>query len=178
MQSLSRRCGPLLRFRRAQARLQYVTAIGKSNAVSRTLVFCLTTALLISAAHRSPAPISEETPAPEQSAKAKAKHVAKPKPTAQSVSSSTPQPTPKHSVIYTGTWIGPGNQTIVINAAQDTVNITGCWGSIFPASVEADDISWITGIFREHHWTLKPYPDGKSALVTFNGRPIIFRRVN
>jgi hypothetical protein len=152
---------------------------GKSDAVSRTLVFCLTTALLISTAHRSPAPISEETPASEQSAKAKAKHVAKPKPTAQNVSSSTPQPTPKQRGIYTGTWIGPGNQTIVINAAQDTIDISGCPSGItFPASVAPDNISWNTGTFREHHWTLKPYPDGKTALVTYVGKPIIFRRVN
>ncbi len=152
----------------------------KSNAVKRTFVLCLTTALLVSTAHRSPAPISEEspTPRPEQSAKPKAKHSATPKPTVAKSSPSPSQPTPQQGGIYTGTWIGP-DHVIVINAAQDTVNISGCpSGNIFSASVGADNISWRTGNFREHKWTLKPYPDGKTALVTYVGTPIIFKRVN
>ncbi len=153
----------------------------KSKAVKRTFVLCLTTALFVSTAHRSPAPIAEESPVPEQSAKPKAKHAAKPKPTVEKSSPSTPRPSPQQSGIYTGTWVGPapGNQTIVINAAQDTVNISLCpSGSVFPATVGADNISWRTGLFREHQWTLKPYPDGKTALVTYVGTPIIFKRVN
>ena len=147
----------------------------------------LVTLILTTASHRLPAPISEKspTPAPEQSAKPKPKHAAKPKPTAEKVSSSTAQPTPQQNGLYAGTWIGTiiwsasqiTEHTVVIDAAQKTVNISGCASSIFPASVGADGISWVTGIFHEHKWTLKPNPDGKTALVMMNGSPAVFKRV-
>ena len=102
--------------------------------MKRSLLFCLTTALLLLTAHRLPAPIAEEspTPVPEQSAKPKAKHAAKPEPKSVASASATnparQQPSSKQRR-FAGTWTGtesvPGTGNIqctyVINAAENSV---------------------------------------------------------
>jgi hypothetical protein len=70
---------------------------------------------------------------------------------------------------------GDVGYTFLIEPAQTTVKM---WGSnkpseilhakadVCPASVGADGISWNWSAWR---WTLKPYPDGKTALVKVAG---------
>ena len=149
--------------------------------------------MLISA-HRLPAPIQEvpesPTPAPERSAKPKAKQTIKPKVNENS-ESSTKRQTPSKAQIqatpnstpFAGTWSGTMNislfgdigYTFLIEPAQTTVKM---WGTNKPseiphtkadvcrASIGADGISWNWSAWR---WTLKPYPDGKTALVKVAG---------
>lgn len=165
----------------------------------QTFRFLLIAALLFVTAHRLLAPISvipeSPTPAPEQSPKAKAKRTIKPKASESSESSTkrqTPSPAPKNQATtnrnpFDGTWVGTvdwgsfGNveHTIVIDTAQKTVNITGCEsGSVFRASLGPNGISWTTGLFKEHKWTMKPSEDGKTALVAVYGKSVIFRRTS
>src|SRR6266446_1009310 len=145
--------------------------------------FCLICSALLLTAHRLPAPIAEEssTPVPEQSAKPKPKRA---KTASESSKSSTqrqtPSPQPKsestlNPAPFAGTWIGilnwgiGGNaeHTIVIDAAQKTVSVTNLEsGPVFPASINGNGICWTTGPLGQHRWLLKPYPDGKTALVT------------
>jgi hypothetical protein len=151
-------------------------------------------ALLIST-HRLPAPISEvpesPTPKPEQSVKPRPKRTAKPTVSESSESSTkrqTASPQPKsqptpNQTPFAGTWSGTMNislfgdvgYTFLIEPAQTTVKM---WGSnkpseilhakadVCPSSVGADGISWNWSAWR---WTLKPYPDGKTALVKVAG---------
>lgn len=87
--------------------------------MKRTLVFCLTAALLLSTAHRLPAPILESTPAVSP----------KPKAVAQL------KPTPQAGNAQIGTWklnegestLAPGtgkNNNVVYKAAGDSVAVT------------------------------------------------------
>src|SRR2546429_2492328 len=153
----------------------------------------LSIALLLIAAHRLPAPISEEpspTPA-EQSAKPKPKRTIKSTDSREGSEASTkrqtsPRPqiqrTP-NSTPFVGTWSGTMNisffgdigYTFLIDPAQATVKM---WGTNKPseipqttadvcrASVGADGISWNWSAWK---WTLKPYPEGKTALVKVAG---------
>ena len=150
--------------------------------------FCLVCWLLFLTAHRLPAPISEESPTPAVESRPKARMPRKTpaaERSAQLTKSKTPTPTP-NSQPYAGTWIGSVDwgvfgitqHTIVIDPAQRTVNITGCGsGTTFSASITTSGISWATGYFREHKWTLRPSADGTSAVVTANGQSVIFKRL-
>jgi hypothetical protein len=72
-------------------------------------------------------------------------------------------------------FFGDIGYTFLIEPAQTTVKM---WGTnkpseiqhtkadVCPASVGADGISWSWSAWR---WTLKPYPDGKTALVKVAG---------
>lgn len=150
----------------------------------------MATALLISA-HRLPAPISEvetPTPATEQSAKPKQKRTIKPDATSNNLETpakrQTLSPKPQiQATPFAGTWSGMMNisffgdigYTFLIDTTQTTVKM---WGTNTPseiphtkadvcrASVGADGISWNWSAWR---WTLKPYPDGKTALVKVGG---------
>jgi cytoskeletal protein RodZ len=167
----------------------------------------LVVALLLVTAHRLPAPIQEvpenPTPAPQQSAKPKPKRTIKLKDTTDNSEGSrrrqTPSPTPRiqanpNSTPFAGTWSGTMNislfgdigYTFLIESAQTTVKM---WGTNKPAeiphtkadvcqaSVGVDGISWTWSAWR---WTLKPYADGKTALVKvagpFQNASAVFRR--
>jgi hypothetical protein len=154
----------------------------KFSALSRLLL--IGSALLITA-HRLPAPISEvETPTPAPKIKRTAKeHTEKTK--TENRNASTPQPSPQTHNIYAGTWSGTLNwgiegnyeHIVVIDAAQKTATVTHVSGTTYPTLIGADGISWVTGIFHEHRWTLKPFPNGKTAVVTINGHnSAVFRR--
>ena len=155
--------------------------LGEGVTTSCKFRVLLSVALLLITARRLPAPIQEvvESPSPEseESAKPKPKQTAKPKPSERS-ESSTIQATP-----FAGTWSGTMNinffgdigYTFLIEPAQTTVKM---WGTNKPseilhtkadvcrASISADGISWTWSAWK---WTLKPYPDGKTALVKVAG---------
>lgn len=161
------------------------------TAMKGTLRLLLSIALLLVTAHRLPAPIQEvlESPSPEseESAKPKPKRTAKPKASERSESSTknkAPSPQPQiQATPFAGTWSGTMNinffgdigYTFLIEPAQTTVKM---WGTNKPseishtkadvcrASVGVDGISWTWSAWR---WTLKPYPDGKTALVKVAG---------
>ena len=149
---------------------------------------------LVIAAHRLPAPIVEEerpTASPEQSVKLKPKRTVKPSiANANSQSSETRKTSsaPQNRAApartsFTGTWSGTMNITLfgnigytfLIDPAQTTVKM---WGTnnaaeiprtksdLCTASIGPDGISWNWSAWK---WTLKPYPDGKTALVKVTG---------
>src|SRR5258708_17876578 len=159
--------------------------------MTRTLVLLLTIAVLLVTPHRLPAPIQEvpesPTPAPERSEKPKPKRTVRPKATENPESSTrrqSPSTKPQmQATPFAGMWSGTMNisffgnigYTFLIEPAQTTVKM---WGTNKPseiahakadicqASVGADGISWSWSAWR---WTLKPYPDGRSALVKVAG---------
>jgi hypothetical protein len=161
--------------------------------------------LLFLSSHRLPAPIVEEekpTPAPEQSVKPKPKRTVKPNIATENAQSSEKRKTisgPQNRATpartsFAGTWSGTMNITLfgnigytfLIDPAQTTVKM---WGTnnpaeiprtkfdLCPASISPDGISWNWSAWK---WTLKPYPDGKTALVKvagpFQSGSAIFRR--
>lgn len=154
----------------------------KFNALSRVLL--IVSALLVTAP-RLPAPISEvETPTPAPKTKRTVKERTENRKT-ENRNASTPQPSPQNQNIYAGTWSGTLNwgiegnyeHTVVIDPGQRTATVTNVTGTTYPTSIGVDGISWVTGVFHEHKWTLKPFPDGQTARVTINGHnSAVFRR--
>lgn len=164
--------------------------------MKRTLVSCLTAAVLLSIVHRVPAPISEvetPTPAPKQSAKPKAKHSATPVASEKPKAKSAPVSDDHKLHSYAGTWRGAitcgsyqnVEHVIVIDSNEKTMTVTkmgpgGVNGSA-AAFVGADGLTvkfgWPNGT-----WALKPNPDGQTAHVRLTSflmdNSAIFRRAN
>src|SRR6266851_843890 len=106
--------------------------------MKRTLAFCLTATLLLSTAHRLPAPIQEErpTPAPQESAKPKPKEAIKPKVTSESSETSTKRPTSSATKTkatsnrnpFDGVWAGTfGNSELLITISGSGTAISYIW---------------------------------------------------
>jgi cell wall-associated NlpC family hydrolase len=165
--------------------------------VKRPLRFLVPLLSILVIAQRLPAPIVEEespTPAPTGKTTPAPKRKPSPKPPAAESDQAKPrtersdfasaQPTPRKKVApYVGMWAGTmgitlfGNigYTFLVDPSQTKVTM---WGTnkpaelsqtksdICPASIVADGISWSWSAWR---WTLKPYPDGKTALVKVSG---------
>jgi hypothetical protein len=134
--------------------------------MKRTLVLCLTAALLLSTAHRAPAPITEESPTPalEQSAKPRIKHSFKP------VASETPQVQTKRNP-FDGAWIGTFNNnefTLIISPPRTSVTEKSArYGTkIYQATCDGITMRWTA--LASCAWNFIPNPDGKTALVTLN----------
>ena len=158
--------------------------LGKLNARCR---IALALVLLLSTAHRLPAPIQEipenPTPAPQQSAKPKAKRTSKSDSTARESESSArsrlrPTPVPVFTKRFAGTWkgmvatnnlvIGAGSHpaTFVINSAENSIQETGPVGTFtHPATVSGNTLSFKTGLFKEISVTMTIVGDGRSAQV-------------
>jgi hypothetical protein len=135
---------------------------------------------LVASAHRAPAPIQEisESPTPAPTVAASTE----PKIKSERTRPASKQ-TPLKTAPYAGTWAGTigitlfGNigYTFLIDSSQTKVTM---WGTnkpselpnaksdICPASTSADGISWSWNMWT---WTLKPYPNGKTALVKVTG---------
>lgn len=146
--------------------------------------FLLVCCLLFFAAHRLPAPITEEnpTPAPEQSAKPKAKRTSTPKTSENSESStkrqtaSSPQIHPtQNPTPFAGTWVAktgfPVGVTLVVSPAQDSAVVKGLafWGDrAGRPTANGNTLSWT---FLAEKWNMVIAPDGKTAVVTDHGWP-------
>lgn len=149
-----------------------------------TIVFCLTAALLLTTAHRVPAPISEESPrpVPEQSAKPKQNRAVRPKSTSQNSESSskqqTPAPPPKSQATptqprFAGTWNGImdcGAYGIIEHTMTiDAQNSMTVWQTKNPP-VRMSGPAQISGgtvvlAYSGCYWALTPDPDGKTGLA-------------
>jgi len=140
--------------------------------MKRTLVFCLAATLLLSTAHRAPAPISEvETPTPAP--KPKPKRTIKPKASESSESSikrPTSSPTPNRNP-FGGTWSAfltgsDDYRTLVINAGGTVVTEKSTkWGTFtWMATCDSVSMRWKSG--GGCSWNFTPNPDGKTGLTT------------
>ena|ERR1700730_4105427 len=145
--------------------------------MKRNLVFCLVAALLLSTAHRLPAPIQEvpesPTPVPQQSAKPKLKRTIKPKATSESSESST-----KQSNAFDGTWVGTENLGGSVGNIQSTQVISGS-GAVVRSTSRLGAFTWsATCDGKTMQWSVKtkygsgvrtftPNNDGKTALMIF-----------
>jgi len=130
----------------------------------RTLVCSIAFALLLTTAHRLPAPIQEETtPAPTVASSSEPR---KPLP--------KPKSKPNGAARFAGTWIGrikagsagEVDVTLLINADGTLVaqsSKAGIWNrALF---YDGQRLSWKTGTNNQIAWTLTPNPDQQSALV-------------
>jgi hypothetical protein len=148
-----------------------------SNPMKRNLVFCLLAALLLSTAHRLPAPIQEvpesPTPVPQQSAKPKLKGTIKPKAASESSESST-----KQRNAFDGTWVGTENlggsvgniqSTQVISGSGAVVRSTSRLGTfIWSATCDGKTMQWsVKTKYGSGVRTFTPNHDGKTALMIF-----------
>lgn len=153
------------------------------------ITLLVTAAVLLTTAHRLPAPIQEvpegPTPSPQQSAKPKPKQTIKPNVMSESLESSTkrqtssPTPTPAPNA-FAGTWVGTikrgifGNvdQTFVVNSAGSAVVDKSRLGSFnWQATCDGKKMTWRGAAMNasSYRWTLTPNADGKTAVVTENG---------
>jgi hypothetical protein len=152
----------------------------RSGSVSRRSCFLIIAALLLSSAHRLPAPIQEvpetPTPAPAQSARPKSKQTVKAKGSEGSESPArrqTPSPMPRNQKtlqqnLFDGTWVGSfqvdDSRTLIIGAAGTVVTEksvkygTATWS----ATCDRASMRWKTA--GGCSWTLAPNPDGKTML--------------
>jgi hypothetical protein len=87
--------------------------------MKRTLVFCLTAAVLLSTPDRAPAPIAEESPIPTATTKPRSKFVAESKPTPRATVK--PKPTP---FSFVGTWETNYNNEMRVSQTGDHVSGT------------------------------------------------------
>ena len=153
--------------------------------------------LFFATVQRLHAPIQEipesPTPKPERSATHTPKQTTKP----ESTKRDTGRSTIRNSTPFAGTWSGTMNislfgnigYTFQVDPAQTTEKM---WGTNEPsqiphtkvdvcsASVSPEGISWNWSAWK---WTLKPYPDGKTAFVKVvgpfqNGSSVFERRNN
>ena len=152
--------------------------------MSRIIHLFLPIALLLIAAPRLPAPISEEnpTPASEQTPKPKVKRSPKPKAVAEGVDKTTAQrtrapvatPTPIQDR-FDGAWVGTLNNLPFTGNVEFTLFVSGSGTSViensanfgsntFQSNCDGNTMRWETG----SSWTLTPNPDGQTALITCN----------
>lgn len=145
--------------------------------------------LLVSSAHRLPAPISEApenpTPAPAQE-NWKPKHSARPKRKPEEPGSTKPPPTkmmerPQVQTVtpakrFAGTWTGKVTyhdmfvsgdrlQTFIVNETETSVQVNPK-GGVGTATVSGNSLTWATGLLGEAVWILTPNADGRTARVT------------
>ena len=142
--------------------------------MKRSLLLCLTTALLLIIVQRAPAPISEEspTPAPEESAKPK------PKPTVKANASESSESSTKQRNAFDGTWVGTENLGGSVGNIQSTQVISGS-GAVVRSTSRLGAFSWsATCDGKTMQWSVKtkygsgvrtftPNNDGKTALMIF-----------
>jgi hypothetical protein len=146
----------------------------RKKAMKRTLVFCLTAALLLIAAHRLPAPISEESPTPaqEQSAKPKRTITKRQTPSPQPKNQATPQRNPFDG-LWTGTlnnlpWLGNTDFMFLISASGTSVTEKSKQMGTKPYQGTCDGSTMRWTAEANCAWTFTPNPDGKTALATIN----------
>ena len=147
--------------------------------MKRTLALLFAVALLLIAAHRLPAPISEENPTPAPTP------VKAPKPKAPRVKKTEPSETrPRATAAATatpiqnkfdGSWSGTlpnlpfvGNVDFTLFVSANGTSVTeksvNFGTNSFQASCDGVTMKWETG----SSWTLTPNPDGQAGLVTCN----------
>ena len=176
----------------------------KASFLLRSIVrVAVMAAVLLVFSHRLPAPIQEipETPSPSPVPSA-TMTPSKPRParavlaTPAKKPETTPSPVRENAGPYTGLWsgvmyismFGDTGYAFSIGPSQTSVKM---WGTNkvttdpiskvddCPASIGADGISWHWNMWR---WSLKPYGDGRSALVKIRGPfkngSAVFQRVN
>jgi hypothetical protein len=141
----------------------------------------LSAVVLLLTTHPLPAPIHETaatpTPKPAQAAKPKPKQPVEPKSKFETDSQIIPPSALRKTGPYAGTWTGiihhgvsgDRENTIVIDETQTTMKVSDVKrpsGHTFsgPALVGSGGISAALGL-TGGTWTLKPYPDGKTAQV-------------
>jgi hypothetical protein len=167
-----------------------VCGFSQNVAMKRTLALLLTVVLLLSTAHRLPAPIQEvsetPTPAPEQKEKPRPKRTVKPKAGEGSESSTkakTSSPTRKNHATakperFAGSWNGTINRgsagnvnyTLVVNATGTSVKEISTYGAYDrPASWDGYAVRFCVGWSCEVACTLTPDNEGKTARVTMIG---------
>jgi len=151
--------------------------------MKRRLVFCLSTALLLSTTHRAPAPISEPatpTPAPKRTIKQKASENS-PSPTKrQAPSPSQSKAIPKQNP-FDGTWVGTINGhaglvqvTCVISGSGTLVHVTSRLGpGNYSGTNYGKTMTWHWSWQNGELVTFTPNSDGKAALMTSEG-PAVF----
>jgi hypothetical protein len=150
--------------------------------MKRTPALLLTGTLLLTTAHRLPAPIQEvpesPTPIPNERAKPR-KTQSKPKVIA---SEPTTRSTPKPPTVvspgparFAGTWTGTINQgvlgnvaiSLVINATGTSVQEISRTGTFTrAATIDGNMMTWKAGWLSEIAWTLMPNNEGTTAAVT------------
>lgn len=171
----------------------------------RLRLFAIAIAILVTSAHRLPAPIQEvpesPTPAPEQSTKTKPRRIITLKNAGKSSESSTKRPTsspqPKSQSTptqprFAGTWAGIINcgilgnieHTLVVDSTQTSMKV---WQTQNPAE-HSSGSPHITGdtIIADHGWgrvwSVTPYADGQTARVRFQAflldSSAVFRRTS
>ena len=152
--------------------------------------FALTTAVLLLASHRCPAPIQEvqETPTPNPTLAVQSTAVPKPQPTP--IATPVGVPSTAGAARYAGTWtgkinmqkLGDVNVTLVISADGTSVQMNSKMSNAGrPLTYHGKLLSWLGGARNNIPWTLTLNPDGGTALVTrtFSGTTTIatFKRV-
>lgn len=162
-----------------------------------TLRFLLVAAVLVSTAHRSPAPISEipetPTPAPTEPMKSKPKRTSKPKANSEANESATnparEQPSPKPSR-FAGTWVGTMPEVPWGNVATelivDETGTTMQWQEsgkqkgTEKARLSGDTLQATFQVGVAAIWSLTPQPDGATARVRLqafmNDQTAVFHR--
>ena len=102
--------------------------------MKRSLVLCLTTALLLSTAHRLPAPIAEESPTPAATAKPR------PRPNPIPQATIKPKPTP---LSWAGTWVSQHQLPMRLSQTGDHVSGTYDWsgGGVMDGTVSGNILS-------------------------------------
>jgi hypothetical protein len=151
----------------------------------RLRLLATTVTILLFAAHRLPAPISEEspTPKPEQSEKPKLKRTMKPtasqsaeSPTKQQKASPTPILKPNRNV-FDGTWrgiinigwAGDVNLTLRVSAGGTVLTTNPHfpdWHKTLTPICDGHRMTWKTT--PNQTWTLTPNSDGQTAVATGN----------
>ena len=157
---------------------------------------CVIAILLLSTAHRLPAPIIEDEPSP--SAKPKAEHERTARPSERSATSAKSEPrrpagvdVPKRTP-FEGTWTGTIDLgvyghvlfTFAIDAPGQFVNESSSKFGNHRCPIEraGPSLKWKSGAwFQAGYRTFTPNPDGKTATVIFNNgsqdRSVIFSRL-
>jgi hypothetical protein len=151
----------------------------------RRTAACLVLFVLSVGVERLPAPVEElsDTPTPTPRAELARKPTPKPNqsrpdpktaPTRFSVTGASPAAQPPS---FAGNWVGtisqgvagPVTVTLRINPATTSV-VENAKGGTFThkATIMGDTLTWKAGWLNEITWTLRPNPDGATAVVTSN----------
>jgi hypothetical protein len=133
--------------------------------MKRNLLVCLTLALMLSAAHRAPAPIIEESPTPTATAKPRPKSTAAPKRPSRSPAK------PEAPISYAGIWETNFHNELRMSQTGNQVSgmydgSRGVLNGTVNGNILSGTFAWRnqTGMFR---FSLSK--DGKSFSGTFSG---------
>ena len=152
----------------------------------------VTLSILVAAAHRLPAPISEiqenVTPAPsvapEQTSKPKKSRAKAAAAESEStIKSKSRAATPAPPALlgpakFAGAWSGKisqgllGHNVSTLTIASDATSVElshNLGGGTSRATINGGTISWNSGVVGEIKWTLAPNSDGQTAKVTMKG---------